>query len=91
MNGPALLTKSGSIHRGDDYIEIGMNTFRFGYMTKKGVNTIFHKIKDMDFHAALTIEGRKDEELPEQVLCAVRLKNLDLTSIAHEIDETLGE
>lgn len=88
---PALLTKSGSIHRGDDYIEIGMNTFRFGYMTKKGVNTIFHKIKDMDFHAALTIEGRKDEELPEQVLCAVRLKNLDLTSIAHEIDETLGE
>ena len=44
----------------------------------------------MDFHAALTIEGER-MRTAEQVLCAVRLKNLDLTSIAHEIDETLGE
>jgi hypothetical protein len=88
---PALLTKSGSIHRGDDYIELGMNTFRFGYITKKGVSTIFHKIKDMDFHAAITLEGRKDEELPEQVLCAVRIKNMDLTAIAPEVDEALGD
>ena len=32
---PAVLTKSGSVHRGDDYIEIGMNTCCFGYFTKK--------------------------------------------------------
>ena len=27
---PALITKSGALYRGDDYLEIGMNTFRFG-------------------------------------------------------------
>ena len=32
---PALITKSGSIYRGDDYLEMDMNTFRFAYITRK--------------------------------------------------------
>ena len=29
---PALITKSGSVYRGDDYIEVRMDTFRLAYM-----------------------------------------------------------
>ena len=82
---PALLTKSGSVHRGDDYIELGLNTFRFGYTTKKAVSMMFHRIKDLDFHAAVTLEGRSDDELSEQALLAVRLKGLDLPKLASEV------
>lgn len=74
---PALITKSGSVYRGDDYIEIctgeasdfacihscaltyappshtGMNTMRFAYLTKKGVNSLLGRIPDFHLHAAI--------------------------------------
>ena len=37
----------------------------------------------MDFHFAVTVEGRDDDDsLPEQLLGAVRVKNLDFISSA---------
>lgn len=36
---PALLTKSGSVFRGDDYIEVVLNTFRFGMHTRAPAHT----------------------------------------------------
>jgi len=86
---PALITKSGSVYRGDDYIEVCMNTFRFAYMTKKGVNSLINRIPEFDLHTAITLEGREDRELPEQTLLAVRLKGLDLVKMAFDIDEHL--
>ena len=81
---PALITKSGAVYRGDDYIEVCMNTFRFAYLTKKGVQGLLGRIGDFDLHAAITLEGRVDEELPEQVLAAVRIQGLDLLRLAYE-------
>ena len=128
---PALLTKSGAIFRGDDYIEISFNTMRFGararpsrlrgngtalaelgpipftargclpslthaprlalgscagFLTKKGIHHLFPRFAEYDFHAALTIEGRSDAELPEQTLLATRLRGLDLEKLASEVD-----
>ena len=45
---------------------------------------LFNRIKDFDFHAALTLEGRKDDELPEQVLAAAKIKNLAMDKFAYE-------
>ena len=53
---PALITKSGSIYRGDDYIEIGMNTFRLAGDADE-VHQLMPRFKDFDFHAALALEG----------------------------------
>jgi len=86
---PALVTKSGSIYRGDDYLELGMNTFRFGFLTKKGMNYLLPRFAEFDFHAAMTVEGRDDSELPEQTLCATRIRGVDITKIA--VSHDFGE
>ena len=81
---PALVTKSGSLYRGDDYLEVSMNTFRFAFITRKGVNFLMPTIPKMDLHVALTLEGRGNEELPEQTLMACRIKGLDLKGMASD-------
>jgi hypothetical protein len=79
---PALVTKSGSVYKGDDYLEVCMNTFRFGFLTKKGVHYLRERYQDFHLHVALTLEGRPDEELPEQVLLACRIRGLALRTLA---------
>ena len=79
---PALITKSGSTFRGDDYLEVGMNTIRFAYVTKKGISSLLPRLGEMDFHFAVTVEGRDDAELPEQIIAAARCQNLDFAASA---------
>jgi len=86
---PALITRSGSIFRGDDYIELGMNTFRFGKMTRMGVHQLMPRIKDFQFHCALCVEGRDDSELPERTLLACKITGLSLVDFAS--DTGLGD
>ena len=74
---PALITKSGSFFRGDDYVEMNMNTFRFAYITKKGMHYVLPRIPELHAHASVTIEGRDNDELPEQIICAGRLRGLE--------------
>ena len=109
---PAVLTKSGSVYRGDDYLEVAMNTFRFGepirarhnirtvvlltclarcwlcagLMTRKGISAMLEKVAKADLHAAITIEGRDDSELPEQTLAAARIRGLDMAKLAKDGD-----
>ena len=64
---PALITKSGAIYRGPDYIEVCMNTFRFAFMTKKGVHSLMHRIPEFDLHAAI-VRSRHADACP----CATR-------------------
>jgi len=84
---PALVTKSGSLHVGDDYIEVGVNTFRFAYLTKKGVQHVLPRIHELKLHCAVTIEGRENDELPEQALAACRLSGFNLIKRAAELAE----
>lgn len=85
---PVLLTKSGSIYRGDDYMEISVNTFRFGIATKKGMASVLSSIgRRAEVHLALTLEGRDDSELPEQTLFALRVNGVDLVKCAKDADD----
>jgi hypothetical protein len=79
---PALITKSGSITRGDDYIEITMNLFRFGFLTRKGMHHLLPGLGGFELHCALTIEGREDDELDERCFIACKARNLDLIGLA---------
>jgi hypothetical protein len=81
---PALITKSGSITRGDDYIEITMNLFRFGFLTRKGMHHLLPGVGGFELHCALTIEGREDDELDERCFIACKARNLDLIGLAKE-------
>ena len=82
---PALITKSGTIAQGDDYLEIGINTFRFAFLTKKGIKMALPRTAEMVLQAGLTIEGRDDEELPEQMIAVAYVKHLDLLSGSGEL------
>lgn len=76
---PALITKSGAVFQGADYLEVGMNTHRFAYITKVGMNRYLPKINELWMHCAVTIEGRDNDELPEQCLLAGRIRGLEIT------------
>ena len=82
---PALITKSGNISQGEDYIEMGVNAFRFAYLTKKGISMALPRSSEMVLQAGVTIEGRDDDELPEQMIAVAYVKHLDLTQGSTEI------
>ena len=82
---PALITKSGNISQGEDYLEMGINTFRFAFLTKKGMSMSLPRTSEMVLHAGITIEGREDDELPEQMIAVCMVKHLDLTQGSTEI------
>lgn len=57
-----LITKSGSVHRSDDlegptsYLEMGINTFRFAYITKLGMSKFIPSLHKLCLHITVTIE-----------------------------------
>jgi len=81
---PALITKSGSVYRGNDYMEICMNTFRFGVFARKGLHYLIPRLADFQMHCALVLEGRDDSELNEGVLCAARVQGIGIERLAAE-------
>lgn len=79
---PVLITKSGTLHQGEGYMEMDINVNRFSYVAKKGLNYLKTRFQSMTFDVGFVIEGRVDEELPEQMLGAAKLHRLDYNKAA---------
>ena len=89
---PVLITKSGSITPSaeemtgpDGYLELGVNTFRFAYITKLGMSKFIPTLHKLRLHIGVVIEGRDNAELPEQALVACHIHGLDLKDMAKEL------
>ena len=78
---PALVTKSGTFTRYSNYIEMSVNIRYWAFIANKGIHALLPKVKDVVLNIGATIEGRKDDELPEILIGACRVMRLDLSKI----------
>lgn len=76
---PVIIFKTGEIHQQSDgdYLEMNVNMFKFGYLSRRAFDAFRDRLPDFSFRGAFVIQGDSDNELPERLIGTFSLSNAD--------------